>query len=174
MLCAEIPYVAAKDGSFPRWFAKENTAGSPANSLWITNGMVQLFLIVTLFANSSYQFLYTIASVAILPPYVFSGAYALKLALTGESYETDKSRRTRDMIVGAIATIYGLWLCYAAELSALLLATILFAPATLVYMKARSERGERMFTAVEAVIAAALTAAAIYAIYGLVTGSITI
>ena len=37
----------------------------------------------------------------ILPPYVLSGAYALKLALSGETYENDPGRRTRDMIVGA-------------------------------------------------------------------------
>jgi len=174
MLCAEIPFVAAKDGAFPRWFAAENAAGSPVNSLWITNGLVQLFLIVTLFANSSYQFLYTIASVAILPPYVFSGAYALKLALTGETYETDASGRARDIAIGGIATVYGVWLCYAAKLSDLLLATILFAPATLVYMIARKERGERMFTTLEAVIAAAVTAAALFAIYQLITGGIAL
>jgi arginine:ornithine antiporter/lysine permease len=170
MLCAEIPYVAAKDGSFPRWFAAENAAGSPVNSLWITNSLVQLFLIVTLFANSSYQFLYTIASVAILPPYVFSGAYALKLAVTGESYEADGARRGRDLVVGLVATLYGLWLCYAAKLNDLLLATILFAPATLIYMAARKERGEKMFTSVEAVIALAVTAAAGFAIYARATG----
>ena len=170
MLCAEIPFAAAKDGSFPRWFAKENAAGSPANSLWITNGLVQAFLIVTLVANSSYQFLYTIASVAILPPYVFSGAYALKLAITGETYEGDRAARTRDMVVGAIATLYGLWLCYAAQLSELLLATLLFAPATLVYIIARRERGERLFTLPEALIALAITAVAVLALYRLVTG----
>ena len=93
MLCAEIPYVAAKDGNFPSWFAIENAAGSAAVSLWITNGLVQAFLIITLFAGSTYQFLYSIASVAILPPYVFSGAYALKLALSGETYEREPSRR---------------------------------------------------------------------------------
>ena len=59
MLCAEIPYAAAKDGNFPRWFAAENAAGSPANSLWITNALVQIFLIITLFASSTYQFSYT-------------------------------------------------------------------------------------------------------------------
>ena len=152
----------------------ENAAGSPVNSLWITNGLVQLFLIVTLFANSSYQFLYTLASVAILPPYVFSGAYALKLALTGETYETNASGRMRDIAVGGIATVYGVWLCYAAKLSDLLLATILFAPATLVYMVVRKERGERMFTGAEAVIAAAVTAAAVFAIYQLITGGIAL
>ena len=174
MLCAEIPYAAAKDGSFPRWFAKENAAGSPANSLWITNGLVQLFLVVTLFASSSYQFLYTIASVAILPPYVFSGAYALKLAITGETYETNPSGRYRDMAIGLLATIYGLWLCYAAKLSDLLLTTLLFAPATIIYIIARRERGQRLFTLPEAMIAAALSAIAFVAAYRLVTGGISV
>ena len=170
MLCAEIPFAAAKDGAFPRWFAAENAAGSPSNSLWITNGLVQVFLIVTLVANSSYQFLYTIASVAILPPYVFSGAYALKLAITGETYEGDKGRRIRDMVIGGVATSYGLWLCYAAKLSDLLLTTLLFAPATVIYVIARRERRQRLFTLPEALIAIAITAVAILAVLRLVTG----
>ncbi len=172
MLCAEIPFAAAKDGSFPRWFAKENAAGAPANSLWITNGLVQVFLIVTLVANSSYQFLYTIASVAILPPYVFSGAYALKLAITGEGYPTNPAGRYRDLAVGLVATIYGLWLCYAAKLTDLMLATLLFAPATIIYVIARRERGQRLFTLPEAMIAAAITAVALIAAYRLITGAI--
>jgi arginine:ornithine antiporter/lysine permease len=174
MLCAEIPLTAAKDGTFPRWFGVENAAGSPSNALWITNGLVQVFLVVTLFANSSYQFLYTIASVAILPPYVFSGAYALKLAVTGESYETDSSSRVRDLIVGLLASVYGLWLCYAAKLEDLLLTSILFAPATLIYIAARRERGQRAFTRPEIVIALAVTAVALFAVYQLVTGAIQV
>ena len=53
------------------------------NSLWVTNGLIQLFLVVSYFSQNAYHFFYFIASVAILPPYVFSGAYALKLALIG-------------------------------------------------------------------------------------------
>jgi arginine:ornithine antiporter / lysine permease len=173
MLCAEIPYAAAKDGNFPRWFAVENAAGSPANSLWITNGLVQIFLIITLFASSTYQFLYSIASVAILPPYVFSGAYSLKLALTGETYEGGGARN-RDIGVGALATIYGIWLCYAADAKYLLLATILFAPATVIYVIARREHGERAFTSIELLIALALTAIALFAVYTLAIGNIEI
>jgi len=174
MLCAEIPYAAAKDGNFPRWFAAENAAGSPANSLWITNGLVQIFLIITLYASSTYQFFYSIASVTILPPYVFSGAYALKLALSGETYERGGGVRERDIVIGGLATVYGIWLCYAADLKYLLLATILFAPATLIYMLARKERGERLFTAIELIIALAVTAAAVFAVYELVTGQISV
>jgi arginine:ornithine antiporter / lysine permease len=174
MLCAEIPYAAAKDGNFPRWFGAENTAGSPANSLWITNALVQIFLIITLFASSTYQFLYSIASVAILPPYVFSGGYALKLALTGESYEGGDPARNRDLLIGGLATVYGVWLCYAAGLSYLLLTTILFAPATLLYIVARCERGERLFTTGELLVAVAVTVAALFAVYQLTTGGIKV
>lgn len=174
MLCAEIPRVAAKDGAFPRWFATENAAGSPAVSLWITNGLVQAFLIVTLFASSTYQALYSIASVAILPPYVFSGAYALKLALSGETYEGERSRRKLDIMLGGLATAYGLWLCYAADLKYLLLATILFAPGSLLYMNARRERAQRMFTPIELCIALALTAAALIALYERIVGGLRI
>ena len=165
LLAAEVPYAAAKDGSFPRWFAVENAAGSPANSLWISNALIQLFLILALVRSSSYQFLYTIASVAILPAYVFSGAYALKLALTGETYGASRIGRGRDFLVGAVATIYGLWLCYAARLSELLLTTMLFAPATLVYLLARRERRLKLFTLPEAVIALALTCAGVIALW---------
>jgi arginine:ornithine antiporter/lysine permease len=174
MLCAQIPYAAAKDGNFPRWFARQNAAGSPAISLWITNGLVQIFLIITLFASSTYQFLYSIASVAILPPYVFSGAYALKLAMTGETYERDRSRRNVDVLVGGLATIYGVWLCYAAGLAYLLLATILFAPASVLYIKARRDLGQRTFTTIELAIALALVVAALFAVYQLITGGIKV
>jgi arginine:ornithine antiporter/lysine permease len=50
LLCAEIPYVCGKDGTFPKWFAGENAAGSPVNSLWVTNGLIQLFLLVSYFS----------------------------------------------------------------------------------------------------------------------------
>jgi arginine:ornithine antiporter/lysine permease len=173
MLCAEIPYTCGKDGTFPRWFARENTAGSPANSLWITNGLIQLFLVVSLFSKSAYEFFYFIASVAILPPYVFSGAYALKLAVTGESYEHDATRRRADMVIGAAATLYGLWLIYAAGHNFLLMTAILFAPGIIVYGIARREGGARLFTGTEAIIAVGIVACAVLAIWLIRTGAIS-
>ena len=172
MLCAEIPFVAAKDGNFPRVFGGQNAAGSPEMSLWITNSLIQVFLIVTLFSESTYKTLYSIASVAILPPYVFSGAYALKLALSGETYSADTGARNRDIAIGAIATIYGIWLCYAAGLTYLLIAAILFAPGTILYMKARRENGEKLFGGRDLVVALAVTAAAVIAVILLVQGDI--
>jgi arginine:ornithine antiporter/lysine permease len=163
LLCAEIPYVCGRDGTFPKWFAVENRNGSPANSLWVTNGLIQLFLVLSYFSQSAYQFFYFIASVAILPPYVFSGAYALKLAITGEGYQAGDKARGRQLLVGLIATIYGVWLVYAAGLQYLLMCAILFAPGILVYAKARKEQGGRIFTGVEMIIAIALVAVALWA-----------
>jgi len=163
LLCAEIPYVCGRDGTFPKWFAVENSKGSPINSLWVTNGLIQLFLILSYFSQSAYQFFYFIASVAILPPYVFSGAYALKLALTGEGYKAGDKARAVQIIVGAIATLYGIWLIYAAGPQYLLMCAILFAPGILVYAKARKEQGGRIFTSIEMIIAIALVAVALWA-----------
>jgi amino acid transporter len=62
LLCAEIPYTCAHDGTFPKWFGKENANGSPANSLWATNLLIQAFLILSLFSKSAYQFFYFIGA----------------------------------------------------------------------------------------------------------------
>jgi arginine:ornithine antiporter/lysine permease len=173
LLCAEIPYVCGKDGTFPKWFAAENAAGSPVNSLWVTNLLIQAFLILSFFSQEAYQFFYFIASVAILPPYVLSGAYAAKLAISGESYEKDKSSQTRDLVVGIIATIYGIWLVYAAGLEYLLMCAILFAPGIIVFAIAKRERGKPAFEGFELVLAAAVALIALIAVYLLWTGRIS-
>jgi len=173
LLCAEIPYTCGKDGTFPKWFAGENARGSPAHSLWVTNGMIQLFLVVSLFSENAYNFFYFIASVAILPPYVFSGAYALKLALSREAYAVGDKSRKRNMIIGAIATLYGIWLVYAAGLEYLLMCMVLFAPGIAVYAWARRERGARAFTSIEAAIAVAIVVLALLAAWLMWTGRIS-
>ena len=152
LLCAEIPYTCGRDGTFPKWFAVENANGSPINSLWATNLAIQAFLVLSLFSQSAYQFFYFIASVAILPPYVLSGAYALKLALSGEAYAGDEGARRKDMLIGGLATVYGLWLVYAAGLQYLLMCAVLFAPGIFVYAKARAERGDRTFVGFEYIV----------------------
>ncbi|MBP2315438.1 arginine-ornithine antiporter [Azospirillum soli] len=171
LLCAEIPYTCGRDGTFPKWFARENANGSPVNALWATNLLIQFFLALTFLSRSAYQFFYFIASVAILPPYVLSGAYALKLALTGEGYGAES--RTKDILIGALATAYGLWLVYAAGLQYLLMCAVLFAPGILVYFRARRECGERAFTGVEAIIAALIIVLALLAAWLMWIGKIS-
>jgi arginine:ornithine antiporter/lysine permease len=173
LLCAEIPFTCGRDGTFPKWFAAENENGSPANALLATTVLIQLFLILSFFSKNAYQFFYFIAAVAILPPYVLSGAYALKLALSGEGYGARDRSRNWDIVVGALATLYGLWLVYAAGLNYLLMCAVLFAPGILVYMWARRERGEPAFVGFELALAILIALLAVVAAYLMWTGAIS-
>lgn len=172
MLAAEVPHVAGKDGTMPRFFAKENDRKVPVTSLLVTNVLVQLFLIITLFAQSTYQALFSIASSMILVPYIFSGAYAAKLALTGENYAAGENR-IGPMLVGLLATVYGIWLVYAAGLSYLFMCAVLYAPGVVFYIWARKERQERSFTAIEAILAVALVLVGLYAAYEMWIGAVS-
>lgn len=172
MLAAEVPHVAGKDGTMPRFFATENARKVPVTSLVVTNALVQLFLIITLFAQSTYQALFYIASSMILVPYIFSGAYAAKLAITGEGYAAGESR-TGPMLIGLLATVYGIWLVYAAGLTYLFMCAVLYAPGVVFYIWARRERQERSFTAVEAILAVALVLVGLYAAYEMWTGAVS-
>lgn len=172
LLAAEIPFRAAKEGILPDVFAKENDNGSPSGALWVTNVCVQIVLIVTLYANSTYLALFYIASTAILVPYVFSGAYALKLAMTGESYDPQEGRG-RDMAIGALATVYGAWLVYAAGPTYLLMCAMLYAVGIPIYVWARKSHGENAFSPAEVLMAIGLFGAAIVAAYLMWTGAIS-
>ncbi|WP_207938242.1 amino acid permease, partial [Pseudomonas sp. 51_B] len=62
LLCAEILFATARDKTMPRFLAKENANQVPANALWLTNAMVQIFLVITLFSNSTYLSLIYLAT----------------------------------------------------------------------------------------------------------------
>jgi arginine:ornithine antiporter/lysine permease len=172
LLAAEVPHVAGKDGTMPRFFSKESERGVPSTSLLITNLLVQAFLVITLFANSTYQALFYIASTAILVPYIFSGAFAAKLALTGESYR-DGEQRAGPLVAGLLATLYGAWLVYAAGPANLFMCAILYAPGVAFFVWARREDNKRVFHPVEAILAIALIATAVFAVYEMWTGAVS-
>ncbi|WP_429925695.1 arginine-ornithine antiporter (plasmid) [Agrobacterium vitis] len=172
LLAAEIPLAAAKDGTMPAFFARESSRGVPSMSLLITNLLVQAFLLVTLFAQSTYQALFSIASAAILVPYIFSGAYAAKLAITGEAYKPGENR-IGPMIAGLAATVYGLWLVYAAGPAYLFMCAVLYAPGIIFYVAARRQNGQQAFNPVEAFLAVALVAVGLLAAYEMWTGTVS-
>ncbi|NGQ97494.1 arginine-ornithine antiporter [Brevibacillus sp. SYP-B805] len=171
LLASEIPYVAAKDGVLPKWLARENENGTPSASLWLTNGLIQTFILLVLFSESTYKALYSMAGVAILLPYLFSALYQLKLAYTGESYGGEE-RRGKDLFLGIVATIYSIWLVYAAGLSYLLMVSVLYAPGIFFYLKARKEQGEKPFKGYELGAAAVILIMAAVSIALMANGTI--
>jgi arginine:ornithine antiporter / lysine permease len=168
LLAAESLFTPAGGGVMPAWLARQNAKGVPANALWLTNGMVQVFLIVTLMSKASYLALISLSTAMILVPYLFSAVYGLSLAWRGEGAPAARGRS--DTPVAALATAYCLWLLYAAGLKYLLLSALLYAPGAALYLLAKKQLGRRAFTGWEQVILVALLALAAIAAVLLGTG----
>ena len=174
LLCAEILYATSRDKTMPAFLKKENVNHVPVNALWLTNSMIQIFLLITLVSAGTYTSLIYLASSMILVPYLWSAAYAVLLCVRGETYERASRRRIKDLLVGAIALIYAIWLLYAAGPKYLLLSALLYAPGIFFFAKAKREQNEPLFKTWEKVIFAAVVLTALGAAYALYSGFITL
>lgn len=125
LFATEIPYLAAKNGAFPAKFLKTNANNVPISSLWLTSVVVQISLIAVCFFNKNYTQLLLISSVMILLPYFLVSAFYLK--------ESAKKRHAKHIFIAAVATIYALWLIYAAGVSLLLLSGTLYALGLIIF-----------------------------------------
>jgi arginine:ornithine antiporter / lysine permease len=70
--------------------------------------------------------------------------------------------------------LYSIFLLYAAGLKYLLVACIVYAPGTLLYIWARREQGRRVFQPAEAVMCVGLVVAATVGIVLIPTGYLTL
>lgn len=174
LFAVEVPFMAAKANLMPSFLYRENAQKVPMVSLWMTNIVVQLFLIVTLFSDNAFFFALQLTSAMTLIPYLLVAAYALKLALTQETYEQDASRRISEMIISFVATAYAILMLVAGGLEKLLLAGLILAPGTILFFISRREQGLRVFGFWELVLFTVSVIAALSALYGLATGLIII
>ncbi|HCL3532893.1 TPA: arginine-ornithine antiporter [Pseudomonas aeruginosa] len=174
LLCAEILFASARDHTMPEFLRRENANQVPANALWLSNGLIQLFLIITLFNASTYLSLLYLATSMILVPYFWSSAYAVLLALRGETYENAAVERNKDLLIALISTLYAVWLVYAAGVQYLLLSALLYAPGAILFAKAKRELGQPVFTGVEKLIFIAVLIGAGIAAFGLYDGFLSL
>ncbi|WP_414052469.1 arginine-ornithine antiporter [Macrococcus animalis] len=166
LLAGEVPFLAAKDNVFPAWFGKENANHAPVNSLLITNILVQLFFLTLIFTDKAYNFAFSLASSAILIPYAFSAFYQVKYAMKHK-------QSGKQLFIGIVASIYAIWLVYAAGLEYLLLTMLLYFPGILVYQKVQ-KANNKPISGIDKGLFIGLTILTIAAIYFIVTGKITV
>lgn len=174
LLAAEILFTASHHQTMPRFLAHKNKHGVPSSALWLTNTVVQVFLILTLFAQQAFRLALELTSSMILIPYLLVAAYGFKLAWSGESYENDPAARRVDFARAAIALVYTAGLIYAASAKHLLLSAAIYGPGTILFIMARKERGQRIFTPVEMGMFAVAALGAVAAIYGILAGLIAV
>ncbi|MCS3515505.1 arginine-ornithine antiporter [Pseudomonas grimontii] len=174
LLAAESVFTPAKEKVMPGALAVENAQGVPANALWLTNGCIQVFLLLTLYSSASYLALISLATSMILLPYLFSGLYALKLTWQGETYAGHRAVQIRDMAIATVATAYCLWLLYAAGPKYMLLSALLYAPGSLIYLGSMKARQGQPLSGPETGLLIIIWAAAAYAGWMLWTGTLTL
>ncbi|CAJ1002557.1 amino acid permease [Brevibacillus aydinogluensis] len=137
LIGAEPPFQAARAGMFPASFAKVNASGSPVRSLTVTNLMSQLFIFSTISGTiaEAYHFVITVATLAILLPYLASAIFQLKLVVVGQTYERQPAARLFDGVVAVLAVLFSLWVIKTgtADMKTLLFGLALYAVGLLLY-----------------------------------------
>ncbi|MCA1392806.1 basic amino acid/polyamine antiporter [Bradyrhizobium yuanmingense] len=174
LICAEVLSAAGRTRDMPRVFGTENANKVPAAALWLTNIVVQLFVISTYWSRDAFSLMLNLTSVMNLIPFFLVAAYGLLLVKRGETYEKSAGEHRRDLIFTGIAVIYTLFLIYAAGMKYLLLSALLYVPGTALYVWARVQQKARIFAPWEWGIFIVAAIGAAVGIHGLATGYITI
>ena len=178
LLAAESLFTPATGGVMPTALTRLNSKGVPANALWVTNAMVQLFLILTLLSKATYLALISLSTAMILLPYLFSAVYGAKVAWTeansAQAAIKNISNGDSMKLVVVVASGYCLWLLYAAGVKYLLLSALLYVPGAAIYFWAKRQRNERAFSTAESAGLVVLFGLACVAAYLLVTQKIAL
>ncbi len=176
MIAAEIPAAAAENGTFPQIFAKENKAGAPCVSLWVTSALMQLAILMVYFSNNAWNTMLSITGVMVLPAYLASTAYLWKLTEDGEYQRFAVKGRAAALFTSIMGTVYALWLMYAAGLKYLFMAVIFLALGIPVFIWARREQNMAgpSFSPAERVVAVLLVLLALGAVFVFSHGHISL
>lgn len=176
ILCVDSAYAPAAKGCFPKALAKENSHGAPVPALILSTLVIQIFLIIIYFNDSTYQICYALSTSMIMFPYFLSGLYCLKATVKGETLEGVESGRTKAAIwiFAVIGSVYGLWMLYASGWQAVLTSAVLFGPGILLYLYTQKQKGIKIFPkATDAVATLVVLAAFIVSIILMANGTIS-
>jgi arginine:ornithine antiporter / lysine permease len=175
MLVAELPWAAAKDGTFPKTFAVTNKKGSASVSLWVSTAVMQAVMILMYFSNNAWNVMISITGVMILPAYIGATGFLWKVMANGSYPATAKTAKTTALVTSILGTIYGFWLVYAAGLEYMIAGAVFFALGNLVFIWARKEHApkEPVFKMIEMIVAGVLVVLGVVAIWMLFSGHLT-
>ncbi|MGW0909710.1 basic amino acid/polyamine antiporter [Streptomyces sp. NPDC002853] len=170
LMAAEVLFVAAKDDDMPRFLRKATSEDVPVPALLMTTALSQVVLVVTMFSDDAFNFALDLTSALSLIPFLLAAGFAVRIGLGyGRADVAGRSTR-KELVIAVIATLYTAFLLYAAGLKFVLVSFILYAPATLLFIKARREQNRRLFSPREAVICAVSIAGAAVGVIALAVG----
>lgn len=116
MICAEIPQVAGRNGTFPKIFATENTKGAASVALWVSSGIMQCMVLMVYFSRDAWLTLLGISAICVLPAYFASAAYLTKICFNGEYRQHHTLGLRLALVSSLIGAGFCLFMLYASEL----------------------------------------------------------
>lgn len=139
MLCAEIPMVASKNGTFPKIFQKRNNSGAASASLWLSSIIMQLVIFLVYFSNNAWRTMLDISAVTVLPAYLGSTAFLLKICLCKSYDQYAKKGRVLAMISAIIGIVFCCFMVYAGGIKNALMVPLILSLGIPVYLWAVKE-----------------------------------
>lgn len=188
MLCAEPIVMMASDGLLPKRLAAQNEAGAPWMAQLVSTVVVQFFVILFFANETSYNTMVQLATIMYLLPYIFSALYLVLLAVRGKGLThphagelfddsgptISSSDNRRHLAIGIVGFIYSLWLIYAADPVYVLFGALAVIPGLVPYLWTRLANKEKVFNTFEWVVVGVVLIGAVFAVVGLVNGSLTL
>lgn len=134
LLQGQIPLAAARDGLFPRVFAKTSRFGTPVFGLIFTSFLITMLLLLTLHESLVQQFTFIIllATLASLIPYLYT-VVALLVVYARDPERLQGKRIFGSCIIAILATIYAFWTIIGSGKDTVFFGTLLFFSSVPVY-----------------------------------------
>lgn len=179
LVCAQVPYEAARVKIFPRRFLKLNNHGMPAFGMAAASVVMTLCLLLVVTAEDVYVAALNLASLMVLPPYLFCGLYLWKIAGQKGRWPLLKGNVWLNRGVAALEIIYCLYVMWAATLQLLMVVSVFYLVGAGIYLIARRENTARpirlmpgIFTRWEFMLFMGITILAALSVLLLMTGNI--
>lgn len=115
MLTGQVPLGAARDGVFPRAFARLSNAGTPAFGLIVSNLLASGLIMMNYSESLSdqFEFIILLATLSTLVPYLVCALCELMISVTrGRSIARNQSPKV--ITLAAIGFVYSMWAIYGA------------------------------------------------------------
>ncbi|MDE7179628.1 MAG: basic amino acid/polyamine antiporter [Muribaculaceae bacterium] len=174
LVCAQVPFEAAKVGIFPRRFMRLNCHGVPSYGMMAASiaMTICLFLIVT--ADNIYIAALNLTSLMVLPPYLFTALYLLKITCGPWKNPHLKGSVAGNRIMAGAASLFCLYIFWSCDLKLLMATSMFYLAGTGFYILARrqSRGSEPIFTPSQLAILVVITICAVTSVALLATGNL--
>lgn len=175
LVCAQVPFTAAKLGLFPKVFRKENSKGTPIVALLVSSIIMQIFIFIVISASQVYLAAIEITSIMVLPAYLFTPIYLFLLIRKNKFSYKSKFQKISYYITSIMATIFCLWMMTSSNINLHILTFSFYIIGFVVYFIARHEnkkQTEPYLKKWEWLLALIMLIIAIYSVVILISGKV--